>query len=654
MGNLAFLAAFLALPVVSFLLVRSLTWTVAAVTGSLALAGAVVAFALDHGNRWTMASLQWVTLGALLAVALAALLQRRRGLGWTSVPLARQLGTVVAPVAVGFLLIAVSRLAAAPRSGLFTGVGFLVQRQYAEDNAKWLDFSSQLITGHDVVQSVPLGGPLQLFMVIVATVLASISVVAFGGVNEIFVAANTVVYAEYALAALAPFALAPIAEARVRARDGASRRGFIPAPLVWTGMLVLVVGSLAVSGLGHLTLQFVFIAVAFWVSLFLVGTRAPHAYSLASLAMVAVAIVWFPLTPISVLVLAAGVVVIVGRFARSGIRREAPWAAAVMWLAMIVLTWTSFTQALRYMTDVTSVTATSVGGGGGGRASASAFVVRSLDLLTSQGGTEVIAAALGVLVVLSAVLGTMFIVRQRAAGPRSRTLVAFAPAALVGAYAVVLSVAGTWWAGSGPAYGALKSTYMASIVVLAVSMPFALMEIDRKKAGLTVVRVAGIAGVLYLLTIDSLMPRAFTYLSPQQWPSAATGERGYWWPAEVKSQADQPISGSPIACGYFVQGAQVPSALPNGQTAYSCTRILVGLAGADTTGQPVVDWQRREWLTNTPAWFEEYPGLSGTPEDVRRRNVILMNEINEVVGLDSLQTFLDRVRPEWAWDNASG
>jgi hypothetical protein len=652
MGNLAFFAAFVALPILSFLLVRSLTWTIAAVTGATALGGALVTFGLDHGYRWNMLSLQLVVLVALLAVFAAAVFLRGRREGWPTVPWRRQLTSVLLPVALGFVVIAVSRLAAAPRSGLFTAVGFFVKRQTAEDNAKWLDFAGQVVTGDDVVQGVAMGGALQLFMVVVATAMACVSLVVFGGVNEVLVAANTVVYAEFILAALAPFALAPLAEARVRSRSGSRDRGFIPAPLIWTGMLVLVVANLAASGLGHLTLEFVVVAVAFWIAVFLMGTRIPHVYALASLAVVATATIWFPLTPVSMVVLWLGAVVIVVRLAKRGSRTLALWGTAAMWLAMVVLTWSTFASTLRYMTDLGSTSAAAPGGAGPGIRAA--VRIPTLDLLTSQGGTEAVAPVLGVLVVISAVLAAMFVSRQRAKDSRLKLFVAFGPVALVAGYAIILSVVGTWWAGSGPAYGAVKTTFMASAVILAVSVPLALMEIDRKKAGLTLVRVAGIAGVIYLLTVDSLMPRAFTYLSPQQWPSVASDERGYWWPAEVKSEATQTIASLPIGCAYRPQGAGAPSALPNGQTAYSCTRILVGLSGADTTAQTLVDWQRREWLTNTAAWDNEYPGLLKLPEDIRKKNLILMDVIDRVVGLDSVQSFMDRYKPAWAQDGASG
>jgi hypothetical protein len=74
----------------------------------------------------------------------------------------------------------------------------------------------------------------------------------------------------------------------------------------------------------------------------------------------------------------------------------------------------------------------------------------------------------------------------------------------------------------------------------------------------------------------------------------------------------------------------------------------MGLAGKDSEGQPVVDWLRREWLNNEDAWTNEWPNLRNMPRDLLTRQVILLNDSNEVVGLESLESLLDRYRPEWA------
>ena len=83
-------------------------------------------------------------------------------------------------------------------------------------------------------------------------------------------------------------------------------------------------------------------------------------------------------------------------------------------------------------------------------------------------------------------------------------------------------------------------------------------------------------------------------------------------------------------------------------------RLLVGLSGADTTAQGLVDWQRREWLTNTPAWDNEYQAFLDLPESIRSKNFILMDELDQVVGLDSVQYFMDRYKPPWAKEEAGG
>lgn len=263
------------------------------------------------------------------------------------------------------------------------------------------------------------------------------------------------------------------------------------------------------------------------------------------------------------------------------------------------------------------------------------------------------APILAVLAALVAVLGAMYVIRSRPKATRLRLIFAFTPVILVAGYAIALSTFGTWWAGTGPAYGALKSTFLATIVIIAVMAPLALVQIDAKRTGVTLVRVAGIGVIIYLLTVDSLLPRALTYASPKQWPDVAGPGRGYWWPAEVRTEAKQDIANSPIGCAYYPTGARVPTALPEGQVAYACTRILTGLAGADSTGLPIVNWLRREWFTNTGAWLEEYPGLLTVPQELRERKLILMSEVKDVIGLETLQTFMDREKPEWAKDGAS-
>lgn len=81
---------------------------------------------------------------------------------------------------------------------------------------------------------------------------------------------------------------------------------------------------------------------------------------------------------------------------------------------------------------------------------------------------------------------------------------------------------------------------------------------------------------------------------------------------------------------------------------YACTRILTGLSGMDSTGQPLVDFQRREWFTNEMAWLNEYPGLQTLLPEVSAKKLILISGNNDVVGLESIDVLMQRYKPEWA------
>ena len=650
MGNVAFLIAYMALPVVSFLLVRSLTWITIALSASTALTGAFIEFTINRGFQWNLLSLQVALLVALMAVFVSAVFMRSRSRSLPVVPFGRQMSSVIAPVLVGFGFVIFSRLLAAPTSGAFTGVGFLVMRQGAEDNAKWLDFAGQLAPGTPIVQTVAMGGPLQLLMVLAATVLAVVSLIAFGGVNEVFVAVNSVIYLEFALAMLVPFALAPLAEARVRRATGSKVRGFIPAPAIWVGSLVLITGSLAATGLGHLTLQYVFLALGLWISLFLAGTRIAHAYLITSLTAAVASLVWFPLTVVTIVILLGSAIYLVCKAVQARHFSSMPWLQIGLVTAVVVMMWSSLNSVLRYMADLPSSTAAGTAGFGGGgvHAAVAGRPIRALQLLVSQGGTEIIQPALGLLAVASVVLAAIFVSRQRAGLSRVAKVTPFAPLILLIGFALAMSILGSWFEGTKPAYGALKLSFGFSILALALTLPFAIMEIDRRRGGLTVVRVLAIAGVIYMLTIDSILPRAISYVSPNQWPTNIGDNRGYWWPAEVRNTPDQSILANPIGCVYYPQGAEAPTGLPNGQTTYSCTRLLTGLSGEDTGAQAVVDWLRREWLTNTPAWTAVWPGFITMAPEVLDKQLILLDNDNKVIGLETIRTFLDRIRPQWA------
>jgi hypothetical protein len=444
--------------------------------------------------------------------------------------------------------------------------------------------------------------------------------------------------------------LAPFAEANLKNTDGSRLR--FPAPVLWAAGLVIMAASFAVSGLGHLTFQYAFVVAGLWISVFLVGSHVKHARVLTSVAAAVLLIVWFPLLAVSLLIYAALIIYLITRLIRADSKKAyrsliLPIVATVLTLVFV---WDSILSTLIYIFDLRSfTTGSSVEYFGGSLGASARAVVESLmpalEVLDSAGGTEQASAILGILALLTSVLALIHV--NRRLGSPQKTALAFAPLATIAAYAFALATLGTWYSGFGPNYGAQKMTFFIVILVIATTAPLAIMEIDRATQGLTPARMGAAVGILFLISIDGLLPRAVTYVSPDQWPSTELN-RNYWWPAEVRSTADQSIASNPIGCVYLEPGDVLPTVLKDGQRMYACTRILAGLSGMDATAQRLVDFQRREWFTNTPAWLDEYPGLLELPPEVRAKNLILISGNNDVVGLESIDRLMQRFKPEWA------
>ena len=313
-----FLVAFVALPVVAFVKVRSTTWLVIHLVAAISVAGVLVGLARDRGYSWTMPGLQWMLLLSLAVVTALAWLRppKRR------TPLRRQFVTVLLPAAlVGAFVVLVTTLWT-DRPAFYNPVSYLIGHSVAEDNAKWLDFASQMASGNPIVQAVPMGGPLQLVVVFVATLMAVLSTILLGGVNEVAVAANAVIFSEYVMVMLVPLMLAPLADLRLRrsATSPKRDRAWIPWPFIWLAALVIGSASLLVTAYGHLTLQFTFLIATLWSATFLAGTRLPRARLLTSLAVAAGMTVWLPLNVLAIVLLGGLLVLLVARPVREGIR----------------------------------------------------------------------------------------------------------------------------------------------------------------------------------------------------------------------------------------------------------------------------------------------------------------------------------------------
>ncbi len=646
--DVVFLALFVALPILTWYRIRSLAWTVIAVGGGVATAGALVNFVIDRGVDPTRLQLQIVLLIVLAVVTGLAWLFPWRG---ARVSMSRQSLAVLLPSGLMLLGFLILTLRWTEEFAFLRPVGFLIGQATAEDNAKWLDFTAQWATGNGIDQGVPLGGPLQLYLTFVGTLMAAVSQIALGGFNEVAVAANSVVYGEYLLVILMPFAFAPMAEARMSISDVRGRgsmRGLIPLPGLWIGMVVLSVVSLAVIAYGHLTLQFTFLVGALWVGTFLVASKIPRARLVTSLTAAASMTVWLPLNVIAIIIVAAWVSLYASRLIRFGSRAVDWWGVgllAVVTVGVFQPVWSS----MWYLLNSSGAALPSVGGFGLGTANSTPALADSI-LFAASGGTEAASALLVGAAVLSTIAASVVVQRQLGKN-RFASYRAFAPLGVFTLIALSIYALDAYATGDAPHYGSMKFTFMVVSIALATTLPLAMLALNHEAGfGMTVGRWVLVAGVLVVLAVDSLLPRAIAQARPEVWSPPIPFENtsgSYWWPAEVNGEGEQPISSNPIACVYLPEGypaptAIVPSGLSDPQRVYACTRTLAGLGGLDGPAQGVVDWLRREWFSNTPAWSPVYDGLAGLDSEVLDRPVILLDDGSNVKGLETLRSLLER------------
>ncbi len=645
-----FLAAYVLLPLATFWRTRSVAWTVVATTASVSAFGLILNFI---GN--SLFPLTWVQLQVIALIALAvplgvAFVTRPR----QKAPLRNQLLGIAVPVGFLGVFFGVATTWWIERPAYLTPVGFLMGHATAEDNAKWLDFAAFLASGGPIEQSVPMGGPLQLFLVVISTLMAVTSQVTLGGVNEVMVAANTVIYGQFALVVLAPLALAPLVEAKLRRPVGGESRGHvrIPWPLIWIGSLILVAAVLMLTAYGHLTLQWTMVIAALWVSAYLIRSWVPRAMFWTSVSVIAGMTVWFPLVAVSIVLLIGWLAVSVIAIVR-GARGRSDWLALGVLVAVGLALFDPVRSATVFVFGI--VPGTGMGGFGGiAGVGASAGVPVWSNLLDSElfaaaGGTEVTTPLLMVLAGIGAIAASAVVTRQG----RDRGYVRLIPLLLLAGFALTLNVVDQWATGGAPNYGSYKFTFMVVIVVAAAALPVGLMMLDPRSRGMTPTRWVGVGVVIIALVVDPLLVRSVAAARPEQWspPIPFDNPRSYWWPAEVNGEPEQPISENPIGCVYLPAGAKAPSGilesgLSDPQRVYTCTRLLAGLAGEDVQAQPMVDWLRREWLTNTRAWTGVYGYLAGMSDEVLDRPVILLDDGSNVIGLESMRSLLARYPAE--------
>lgn len=649
MLDIVFAVLFLALPVIALIILRSASAFILLMAGAVGLSGVLMQFVSLTFNPLDYRQTQiWFLVTLIVVIATGRVIRGRV----TSRMRLGSLLVIIGSSGVLALTFVVTRLLAPGNPGPLTGVGYLIEHKSAEDNAKWLNTASQLATGLPIDPRTAVGGPLVLLLAVAATLVSAYSVLLYGGVNQLAVAADTLIVAEMMMVVLAPLAIAPLAEARVRWRGASgSDRRLLPWPFVLLSVGIISASVMLLLYYGHLTLQYVIIAVAVWVISFLAPVAGLPSRFIGTVVLITAAEVWFPINILASVALAALLVTTArGALRGSGEARRMNIVAFATSVVVTIVMFDFLRSSIVYALGIgVPGPGANAAGAGGGSGLISTVDVPSLPLFASPGGTEAVTQILGLLT-LAAGLGCI-IYFSKNARPLASTWVRtkpFLPMLALVSYAVLVTLADFWAVGTGPGYGSKKLTYAIAIPILVGSLPFALMLIDRSARRMTITRWAAVVAVIVLLVLDTFIPRALVQVKPNLWPTTNASPQPYWWPAEVRPTAEQPVAKNPVGCVYLPQGAERPSVLQDGQRAYSCTRILTGLAGQDVAAAALVKWQLDEWLQNTNNWDHYQTYFAQMSPETMALTVILLNENSEVIGLDTIGGLMQRypAKPE--------
>ncbi len=628
MTQFIFVVLFTFLPILAWWISRNATLVVVSIALGFGLAGNLVQTTIAFGVGWTVYGLQLLVLAVLLIIVLMVTWLSRRAV--VSLGSRRRqflvLGVPALMIGVGLIVL---RLMAPDSAGALTAVGYLINHPLAEDNAKWLHLTSQLAQGSEIAFNGYAGGPLLLVMSVVASLISVLSAIMLGGVNEVAVATNTLLGTQFLLIAVISFVFAVFAQGRFKGLKDTNR--LVPVAAAWTAMFVLVLASAVVTSYGHLSLQFILLVLVLWAGVFMLETSFLLRLS-ATLVIATSASVWLPLNVLGFAIIVVALVVVIQR--RSAI-------GALLVVVTAAVSWDAIFSSALYV----------FGSGGGGASSGAdagiegvaaaptGEIVASTHLFEAPGGTEVVAPVLGILATL-AVLVVAWVYLRKQGDQSWKTAIPFLPIAAFGTYTLLITIADAIITGGAPHYGGQKIMFAFVIMALAVTLPLALMLFES-----SVLLGLAIGAVLILLTVDSILPRALSALSPVLWPTVNANAPQYWAGAEVNGTADQPISNSPIACFTLPPASTVPTALPFGQDSYACTRLLIGLNALEGKAGTLSNWLQTDWMSNRTNWDEFYDSLVESTQPLATRSVIIMGDEKQLLGLQPWGLVLSRNTP---------
>jgi len=500
------------------------------------------------------------------------------------------------PMIFSIVGIAIGRLLAPHQpSASITSLRFLID---AEDNAKWLNISTEIVTNaHIAVGNV--GGVLTCFLVVAASIVKLLHKIFSYTSSDIQNSVDSVSIAELLVIPVSTFALASI-----WAQINSFRRTFVMQALQFAPVAFLFqvfVGN--TKGIGHLSLALVIIFMTFGIA---GAIRAQNSFveTMAYFFVIELALsIWLP-TQIALPAFAVCAILDCNTTWRQSASPHLRLLATLVLLVPTILSIDTF----RYVSHTPGYLS---------------------SLFSATGGTLQASTTLQYVAILS--LAVCLVTSSKS----HKQLLKLWPLGFLMVFFAAVQTNDIFRTGQ-LNYGSLKFGYLFFVVLLFTTLSFTFEKCKPTTSN------AQDSNQLIALVVAILLCLPFntdgvilSFLNPyeaRQWPTHFEKSDTSWHPfGSGYSPLASEVKTMPIAC-VLISPSTSPEVDAN---TYRCTRFLVAIAGLETSGGRLVEWQLgQDWATAKSR-------LAGMSPRILDRNILRIDKQSSRFSVVSIRDLLN-------------
>lgn len=434
--------------------------------------------------------------------------------------------------------------------------GVLVQFTHfvgAEDNGGWLDVAARMASGQSINFG-QAGGPLVVFLAICQSIGRIISKIMSSNSNELATTANTLLIAYSMIFVMASIPLT-ISLTKTRAI-----RNQVKIIVVNVAIWFLACGGFALSqSSGHLSFEFAMIYFLFGTIWFY---HRPVCTNFENLLVVTCLIlvtpVWLPLNLVGLLLVIPAYL-----YSRESVKEHKSniYLTGCM-VTMVAICMFILGQSVKY---------------------ASSNITQTKNLFSADGGTAGVSAS-ATMALIAGMLILIVLDREFKHKQDSNLKVILAATT----YVLIITFANYWLTGSS-GYGSTKLYFGLSLILFPLMIQKIVTHYVLEENMDNSWKV--VSAVIVLVTLFCLVDgrgSAFTwYLSPNQFTEFETTQKSKWQDVIQITSESKTLNSLPIGCVTIDDSGDISADMDT----YTCTRLLVSLAGKWSDSLPLIEFQ---------------------------------------------------------------